>query len=121
MTEFIDMLKRDPGGVALMTSGLATVPSGLILEAPNYLNKGILPALSVGLVALGIRHVRVQSRIRSRLQEHIQQEGFEERVFVNTIYSPCVSHTARLVCKEAGLLDQYEQMYAKRKPSIIGR
>lgn len=119
ITHPVETLRTAPFGFfagALFGVYESDVVSGLI-EKPSLLNVGLAAGMTAVTAFVEFRAVKAvsrQFRLRGRLENLVEQQGYEDRIFEPTTYYWCDRQTATVVCKNTDNIAEYRELCARK-------
>lgn len=107
----IDAFRTAPIGISrigLSTAGLLA-DIKLLINSPEVYEAIPLPLIAASIAIGGLKTAK-QHRLKARLENSIEENGYDDRVFAVTTAAWCVRQTARVVCSDNGHLPEYEAL-----------
>lgn len=101
-----DTLRATPFGLSALALHVAGTG---VIAAEAGMNDRSYVAAAVGIAASSFLIFR-QARLIHRLEDTIERQGYNDRIFALTTPAWCDRQTARVVCQNAGVLPQYEEL-----------
>ncbi len=111
----VDALRTAPFGFSLIGLTILNGPVLALTEnGAEALDLLVIP-LDGASVAIGGIFVVRQYRLRRRLEDSIERNGYDDRLFDPTTKEWCNRQTARVVCGNSGDLAQYEALCEQKR------
>lgn len=106
----IETFRTAPLGISFAIASLC-MTGGLVAQAvqeDSSTASEVIPiAISTANISLGISAARKQFKLRGRVENFIENHGFDERYFTRTTAEWCDRQTTRVACEKYGMLDKY--------------
>lgn len=121
ITHPVETFQTAPFGSLLTMLGSVASAYCITRLSQGNLSPAEIPIVSMGApiapvtVALGPLVINKQCQLRDRLERIVESRGFSVSAFEGTTRTYCDRQTARLVCKNSGVLPQYEELRRQRK------
>lgn len=109
----IETFRTAPYGFSVMTGGGLLATDAINLE-PAAIDP-FIDGLGIAAFAASTLLIARQFRMRSRFEQTLDENGYDDRYFAYTTREWCVRQTAKVVCENAGVEAEFNDLIAKKR------